>query len=149
MKAAQRKGIVHRDLKPANIMVAKMGVKVLDLGVAQMKAPGPAGDQTATMALSTEGTIAGTLQYMSPEQLQGKEADPRSDIFAFGLVFYEMLTGRRAFEGDNAASIISAIMTSDPPSLAQGELATPPAMERILKQCIAKDPDDRWQSAAA
>src|SRR5260370_29740704 len=85
---------------------------------------------------------------MSPEQLQGKPSDSRSDIFAFGLVFYEMLTGRRAFDGDNAASIISAIMTAEPPALPQGQLATPPALERILKQCIAKDPDDRWQSAA-
>src|SRR5260370_39714254 len=85
---------------------------------------------------------------MSPEQLQGKPSDSRSDIFAFGLVFYEMLTGRRAFDHDNAASIISAIMTADPPALPQGQLATPPALERILKQCIAKDPDDRWQSAA-
>src|SRR5260370_21148978 len=148
MKAAQRKGIVHRDLKPANIMVAKMGVKLLDFGLAQMKTPGLIGDQTATMALSAEGTIAGTLQYMSPEQLQGKPATPRSDIFAFGLVFYEMLTGRRAFDGDNAASVISAIMTAEPPALPQEQLATPPALDRILKQCIAKDPDDRWQSAS-
>ena len=148
MEAAHRKGIVHRDLKPANILVTKMGVKLLDFGLAEMKAPAVAGDQTATMVLSTEGVISGTLQYMSPEQLQGKPADPRSDIFAFGLVFHEMLTGRRAFEGDNAASIISAIMTSEPPPLPQGPLATTPSLERILKQCIAKDPDDRWQSAA-
>lgn len=148
LEAAHRKGIVHRDLKPANIMVAKMGVKLLDFGLAQMKTLGPTGDRTATMALSAEGTIAGTLQYMSPEQLQGKPADSRSDIFAFGLVFYEMLTGHRAFDGDNAASVISAIMTAEPPVLPQGQLATPPALERILKQCLAKDPDDRWQSAA-
>jgi Tol biopolymer transport system component/predicted Ser/Thr protein kinase len=148
LEAAHRKGIVHRDLKPANIMVAKMGVKLLDFGLAQMTTLGPAGDKTATMALSGEGMIAGTLQYMSPEQLQGKQADARSDIFAFGLVFYEMLTGRRAFDGDNAASVISAIMTAEPPPLPQGELAAPPALERILKQCLAKDPDDRWQSAA-
>ncbi len=147
LEAAHRKGIVHRDLKPANIMVAKMGVKLLDFGLAQMKAP-VTGDQTATMALSGEGTIAGTLQYMSPEQLQGKQADSRSDIFAFGLVFYEMLTGRRAFDGDNAASVISGIMTADPPALPQGQLAASPALERVLRQCIAKDPDDRWQSAA-
>src|SRR5712692_594562 len=148
LEAAHRKGIVHRDLKPANIMVAKLGVKLLDFGLAQMKTPDLAGDQTATMALSAEGSIAGTLQYMSPEQLQGKQADARSDIFAFGLVLYEMLTGRRAFDGDNAASVISAIMTAEPPALPQGQLATPPALERVLKQCLAKDPDDRWQSAA-
>ena len=148
LEAAHRKGIVHRDLKPANIMVAKSGIKLLDFGLAQMKAPTPAGDQTATMALSTEGTIAGTLQYMSPEQLQGKEADARSDIFSFGLVLYEMLAGHRAFEGDNAASVISAIMTAEPAPLPQAQLAAHPAVERVLHQCIAKDPDERWQSAA-
>jgi eukaryotic-like serine/threonine-protein kinase len=95
---AHRKGIVHRDLKPANVMVSKSGVKLLDFGLAQVKAPATGDDQTATMTLSTEGAIAGTLQYMAPEQLQGKQADSRSDIFAFGLTFYEMLTGRRAFD---------------------------------------------------
>src|SRR3981081_1007240 len=125
LEAAHRKGIVHRDLKPANVMVSKSGVKLLDFGLAQIKAPATAGDQTATMALSTEGTIAGTLQYMSPEQLQGKEADGRSDIFAFGLTFYEMLTGRRAFDGDNAASVISAIMTAETPALPQQRLCAP------------------------
>src|SRR5205823_7515378 len=148
LEAAHRKGIVHRDLKPANIMVSKSGVKLLDFGLAQQKAPPTMGDQTATMALSTEGTIAGTLQYMSPEQLQGKEADARSDIFAFGLTFYEMLTGRRAFDGDNAASVISAIMTAEPPALPQQQRAVPPALDRVLRMCIAKDPDDRWQSAS-
>jgi Tol biopolymer transport system component len=148
LEAAHRKGIVHRDLKPANIMVSKSGVKLLDFGLAQVKAPATMSDQTATMTVSTEGTIAGTLQYMSPEQLQGKEADGRSDIFAFGLVFYEMLTGRRAFNGDNAASVISAIMTAEPPALPQQQLAIPPALDRVLRMCIAKDPDDRWQSAA-
>src|SRR4051794_29112317 len=148
LDAAHHKGIVHRDLKPANVMVSKSGVKLLDFGLAQQKAPATAGDQTATMALSTEATIAGTLQYMSPEQLQGKEADARSDIFAFGLTFYELLTGRRAFDGDNAASIISAIMTSEPPALPQQELTLPPALDRVLRMCVAKDPDDRWQSAS-
>src|SRR5215469_15179242 len=148
LEAAHRKGIVHRDLKPANVMVAKSGVKLLDFGLAQVKAPSTSGDQTATMALTTEGTIAGTLQYMSPEQLQGKEADGRSDIFAFGLTFYEMLTGRRAFDGDNAASVISAIMTAEPPSLPQQQFAERPALDRVLRMCIAKDPDERWQSAA-
>ena len=148
LEAAHRKGIVHRDLKPANIMVSKSGVKLLDFGLAQVTAPVTATDQTATMTLSTEGTIAGTLQYMSPEQLQGKQADGRSDIFAFGLTFYEMLTGRRAFDGDNAASVISAIMTSEPPALPQLQFAVPPALDRVLRMCIAKDPDDRWQSAS-
>ena len=148
LDAAHRRGVVHRDLKPANIMVAKSGVKLLDFGLAQMKQGGPLGDQTQTMAISAEGSIAGTLNYMSPEQLQGKPADARSDIFAFGLVFYEMLTGRRAFDADNAASVISAIMTAEPPALDELKPVTPPALERILKQCLAKDPDERWQSAA-
>jgi Tol biopolymer transport system component len=148
LEAAHRKGIVHRDLKPANIMVTKRGVKLLDFGLAQMQSPAPVGDATATMALSMEGTIAGTLQYMSPEQLQGKPADARSDIFAFGLVLYELLTGRRAFDGDNAASVISAVMTGEPPALDLSRLGTPASIERVLKQCIAKDPDERWQSAS-
>ena len=148
LDAAHRKGIVHRDLKPANIMVSKSGVKLLDFGLAQMKQGGPLGDQTQTMAISAEGSIAGTLHYMSPEQLQGKPADARSDIFAFGLVLYEMLTGRRAFDGDNAASVISAIMTAEAPPLDELKPVTPPALERILRQCLAKDPDERWQSAA-
>jgi len=148
LEAAHRKGIVHRDLKPANVMVSKTGVKLLDFGLAQVKAPATANDQTATMALSTEGAIAGTLQYMAPEQLQGKQADGRSDIFAFGLTFYEMLTGRKAFDGDNAASVISAIMTAEPPALPQQQLAAHPALDRVLRACIAKDPDERWQSAS-
>jgi serine/threonine protein kinase len=148
LDAAHRKGIVHRDLKPANIMVSKNGVKLLDFGLARMEPAGPLGEQTATMAMSAEGTIAGTLHYMSPEQLQGKKAGARSDIFAFGLVLYEMLTGRRAFEGDNAASVISAIMTADPPPVRELQPVTPPALERILEQCLAKDPDERWQTAA-
>jgi serine/threonine protein kinase len=148
LEAAHRKGIVHRDLKPANVMVSKSGVKLLDFGLAQVKAPPTLGDQTATMALSTEGTIAGTLQYMPPEQLQGKKTDARSDIFAFGLTFYEMLTGRRAFDGDNAASVITAIMTGEPPALPHQHLSAPPALDRVLRMCIAKDPDDRWQSAS-
>jgi serine/threonine protein kinase len=114
LECAHSKGIVHRDLKPANIMVSKGGVKLLDFGLAQMKQAAPLSDQTATLAISVEGVIAGTLHYMSPEQLQGKPVDARSDIFSFGLVLYEMLTGRRAFSGDNAASVISAVMTAEP-----------------------------------
>ncbi|MGO9256558.1 MAG: protein kinase domain-containing protein [Bryobacteraceae bacterium] len=148
LQAAHRKGIVHRDLKPANIMVTKSGVKLLDFGLAQMETPAAVDDRTATMALSTEGVIAGTLQYMSPEQLQGKKADARSDIFVFGLVLYEMLTGRRAFDAGNAASLISAVLTAEPPSLAEVQPAVHPALVRILNQCLAKDPGDRWQAAA-
>ena len=148
LEAAHRKGIVHRDLKPANIMVTRRGAKLLDFGLAQMQPSAMVSDATATMALSVEGTITGTLQYMSPEQLQGKPADARSDIFAFGLVLYELLTGRRAFDGDNAASVISAVMTREPPPLDLGQLGIPASIERVLKQCIAKDPDERWQSAS-
>lgn len=148
LDAAHRRGIVHRDLKPANILVARSGAKLLDFGLAQMKEPPAVGDGTATMAISAAGTIAGTLHYMAPEQLQGKTVDSRSDIFAFGLVLYEMLTGRTAFEADNQASLISAIMTSDPPPLKDRIPEAPPSLQRIIEVCTAKDPDERWQSAA-
>ena len=148
LEAAHRKGIVHRDLKPDNILVAKNGVKLLDFGLARMKPNAIAAEQTATMALTMEGTIAGTLHYMSPEQLQGKPADARSDIFSFGLVLYEMLTGLRAFEADNPASLISQVLTADPRPLHELTPLAPAALERVLTQCIAKDPDERWQSAA-
>lgn len=148
LDAAHRKGIVHRDLKPANILIAKSGVKLLDFGLAQMKEGDPLSDATATLAVSVAGTIAGTLRYMAPEQLQGKGADARSDIFSFGLVFYEMLTGRTAFEADNPASLISAILSSDPPALQESLPSAAPALQRIFQGCVAKDPDDRWQSAA-
>jgi serine/threonine protein kinase len=150
LEAAHAKGIVHRDLKPANVMLAKSGVKLLDFGLAQMKAQAPnlsTGEQTATMAMTAEGTIAGTLQYMSPEQLQGKEVDARSDLFAFGAVLYEMLTGLRAFTGDNAASVISAVMTSEPRPVCELKPAVPAGVERVIALCLKKDPDERWQSA--
>ena len=147
LDAAHKKGITHRDLKPANILVTKTGIKLLDFGLAKLGMPGPAiqaSDGTMTMALTGKGEILGTFQYMSPEQVTGQDADPRSDIFSFGLVLYEMLTGKRAFEGSSPASVIAAIMERPAPSIAD---VAPAALDRVLQKCLAKDPDTRWQSA--
>jgi serine/threonine protein kinase len=145
LEAAHRKSITHRDLKPANILTTKSGVKVLDFGLAKFEVLKPkANDETQTRALTQEGSIVGTLQYMAPEQLQGKATDARSDIFSFGCVLYEILTGKRAFRGDNQATLIAAIIDREPEPLT----VTHPMLERILKKCLAKDPDDRWQSAS-
>jgi serine/threonine-protein kinase len=153
---AHNKGITHRDLKPANIMVTKAGIKLLDFGLAKLKSVGtgqapatdPENTPTLSMALTGRNEIVGTLYYMSPEQLQaqatGKEIDGRSDIFSFGLVLYEMLTGKRAFEGASPASVIAAILERPAPSIAD---VAPAALDRVLKICLAKDPDERWQTA--
>ncbi|HYW46419.1 MAG TPA: protein kinase [Bryobacteraceae bacterium] len=146
LDAAHRKGIVHRDLKPANILVTKTGVKLLDFGLAKMNAPAIS-DAIHTQTLTGIGTILGTMQYMPPEQLQGREADARSDIFAFGLVLYEMLTGKRAFEGSSQASLIGAILQTEPPPVSTVVPDTPPPLGRLIRKCLAKDPDNRWQSA--
>src|SRR5205823_1049351 len=140
LDAAHRKGITHRDLKPANILVTKQGIKLLDFGLAKQTVPLQETD--ATKALTGQGQILGTLQYMSPEQLQGKPTDARSDLFAFGCVLYEMLTGKRAFEGRNAPSVMGAILHEEPAVIAVG-----PPLERVLKRCLAKDPDERFQNA--
>jgi eukaryotic-like serine/threonine-protein kinase len=144
LDAAHRKGITHRDLKPANILITKQGAKLLDFGLAKQSAPLRDADATLTRALTGQGQILGTLQYMAPEQLQGKDADPRSDIFAFGCILYEMLTGKLAFEGASAASLIAAIIERRAPSISA---VAPPALDRLLQRCLAKDPEDRWQSA--
>jgi eukaryotic-like serine/threonine-protein kinase len=149
---AHRKGITHRDLKPANIMLTKSGVKLLDFGLAKLRGPQAAAPNLSALptegsGLTAQGTILGTLQYMAPEQLEGKEADARTDIFAFGAVIYEMATGKRAFEGKSQASLIAKILETDPPSMASFQPMTPPALDHLVKRCLAKEPDDRWQSA--
>src|SRR5215475_10489109 len=133
---AHRQGIVHRDLKPGNVMLTKSGVKLLDFGLAKaMETPAPQGSLTSLptrQGLTQEGTILGTFQYMAPEQLEGKEADTRTDIFAFGSVLYEMATGKKAFSGASQASLITAIMSSDPPSISTIQPMTPPPLDRIV-----------------
>jgi eukaryotic-like serine/threonine-protein kinase len=146
LDAAHRKGITHRDLKPANILVTKQGIKLLDFGLAkQTVALGP---DDITMAPATvEGQISGTLQYMAPEQLEGKPADARSDIFAFGLVLYELIAGKRAFTGASPASLIASILKEQPRPVHELQPLTPPGLERVIRRCLEKDPDERWQSA--
>lgn len=148
---AHRQGIIHRDLKPGNIMLTKTGVKVLDFGLAKVTLePAKTGlSQLATeyRDITKEGTILGTIQYMAPEQLEGKETDARTDIFAFGAVMFEMATGKKAFEGASQASLIAAILKEEPKPLSQLQPMTPPILERLVKTCLAKDPEDRWQNA--
>jgi serine/threonine-protein kinase len=148
---AHRQNIVHRDLKPGNIMLTRSGLKLLDFGLA--KAVAPVAPKSSLTSLPTqanftqEGTILGTFQYMAPEQLEGKEADSRSDIWALGTVLYEMATGRKAFSGISQASLISSIMKEEPALIRTIQPLAPPALERVVKTCLAKDPEDRWQNA--
>jgi serine/threonine protein kinase len=149
---AHRAGVVHRDLKPANIMLTKTGAKRLDFGLAKSATPaaglsGLSMLPTTPPGLTAQGTILGTVQYMAPEQLEGQEADARTDIFAFGAVLYEMVTGRKAFHGKSPVSLIGAILKDQPPAIADTQPMTPPALDRIVRTCLAKDPDERWQSA--
>ena len=145
LDAAHRQHIVHRDLKPGNVMLTKSGVKLLDFGLAKLRNGNDgtiSGNDATVRQITSEGTILGTLQYMAPEQVEGKEADSRTDIFAAGVVLYEMLTGKRPFTGTSQASVAASIVHSDPPPI-----AAHPALERIIRPCLAKDPDERWQTA--
>lgn len=148
LEAAHRKTITHRDLKPANILVARSGVKVLDFGLAKTgkpdERPQPEDDETPTRVLTQEGSIVGTLQYMAPEQLRGEAIDTRADIFSFGCVLYEVLTGKPAFPATNAASLIAAILERPAPSVAE---VAPASLDWLLGRCLAKDREDRWQTA--
>ena len=151
LAVAHRAGIVHRDLKPGNIMLTKSSAKLLDFGLAKVGAPAVAGSlsmlPTTPPGQTQPGAILGTFQYMAPEQLEGHEADARADIFALGAVMYEMVTGKRAFEGKSQASLIAAILASEPPAMATLRPLTPPLLDHIVHRCLAKDPDARWQSA--
>ena len=151
LAVAHAQGIVHRDLKPGNVMLTAGGAKLLDFGLARLRAPTGSALSPAsgapTISQTAPGLIAGTLPYMAPEQLEGTEVDARADIFAFGAVLYEMIAGRKAFEGTSQASVISAILSSHPPAVAVLQPLTPPALDQVMKNCLAKDRNDRWASA--
>ncbi|MGE5360190.1 MAG: protein kinase domain-containing protein [Bacteroidales bacterium] len=152
LAAAHRHGIIHRDLKPANVMLTKAGAKLLDFGLAKPEAPPIVAGSAATAVRTQEGAtgigvLLGTVPYMAPEQLEGKEADARTDIFSFGVVLYEMLTGRQAFEGESHASVIAAILGREPVPLSSVQPLTPPALDLLVRQCLAKSPDDRPDTA--
>jgi hypothetical protein len=149
---AHRADITHRDLKPGNIMLTKAGAKLLDFGLAKSGGSVFASGRQSMLPttppnLTAQGTILGTFQYMAPEQLEGREADARSDLFAFGAVLYEMVTGRKAFEGRSQASLIAAILKDQPLPIDAAQPLAPSALDRLVRTCLAKDPDQRWQNA--
>ena len=148
LAAAHKKGIVHRDLKPGNVALTKSGAKVLDFGVAKLRDEAISETATRTTPLTSQGAMIGTVQYMAPEQLEGKPVDHRADLFAFGAVLYEMLTGKRAFDGQSQASVIAAILEREPRPVSELIPTTPAALDRVVKSCLAKDPDERWQNAS-
>jgi eukaryotic-like serine/threonine-protein kinase len=150
---AHHQGVTHRDLKPGNIMLTKTGTKLLDFGLAKLRQEASpttslSGLPTERDALTAQGTIVGTLQYMAPEQVEAKEVDARTDIFAFGALVYEMATGKRAFGGNSQAGVIGAILKDDPPPISSLQPMTPPALDRVVKKCLAKEPEKRWQAAS-
>jgi len=155
LHAAHRRGVVHRDLKPGNVMLTKSGAKLMDFGLAKgiiqpsLVSEGLTATLTSSHAtpLTQQGTIVGTFQYMAPEQIEGKEADARSDIFSFGAVLYEMVRGKRAFEGKTLVSVAAAILEKEPEPIRAVQPLTPASLERVIRKCLAKDPDARWQSA--
>jgi len=157
LEKAHRSGVVHRDLKPGNIMLTKTGAKLMDFGLAKASVISQSGSSASlTVTLSTpvashpltaQGAVIGTFQYMAPEQVEGKEADTRSDIFALGAVLYQMATGKRAFEGRTAASAMAAVLEREPAPMSSIQPLTPPAFERLVKICLSKDPEERWQTA--
>ena len=157
---AHRAGITHRDLKPANIMLTRTGAarqsppqaKLLDFGLAKLRIPAVPTSMSGATRLATatpntsQGTILGTVEYMSPEQLEGRDADARSDIWALGAVLYEMATGSRPFEGNSPASVIGAILKDTPPPVSTRQPLAPRALDHVIERCLAKDPDERWQN---
>ena len=153
LSAAHAKGVIHRDLKPANIILTSSGVKVLDFGLAKLSAVakfGASGSSealTQTSPMTESGSILGTLHYMSPEQAEGKDTDERSDIFSFGAVLYEMLTGKRAFDGESKTAILAAILKDQPAPITQFQPMTPRSLDRVVRKCLEKKPADRWHSA--
>ena len=153
LTAAHRKGIVHRDLKPANVFLSNAGTKLLDFGLAKLRERFEAGEMSqhpteGASPLTGAGTVLGTVPYMAPEQLEGRPADARTDLFALGTLLFEMATGKRPFAGDTSTAVITAILTTEPPAVSAVRALSPPALDRVVKTCLAKEPDERWQNAA-